>query len=143
MLKVLLDKSKTPRPNYAELFKGYTVADFIALKDLILLMQESEELGPLDSSVLEQDLDSLMAITEQPSNPKELPFPKYKPKSKSLPPLGMSPNVNAITAQVKEFKDLKCKHKKGKGDNFRHPDIIIKMADKGGNTIVMDRPLYV
>lgn len=44
LLKVLVDKSKTTKPNYAELFKGYTVADFRALKDVILLMQESENL---------------------------------------------------------------------------------------------------
>lgn len=62
-------------------------------------------------------------------------------------------------AQVtKELKDLKCVHGKGgggRGDNLspalrkaatalqKNQDIIIKMADKGGNTVMMDRPLYI
>lgn len=43
LLKTLLDKKQKYKPNYAELFKGYTVAVFRALKDLILLMQENQE----------------------------------------------------------------------------------------------------
>lgn len=39
LLKVLVNKPKTSQPNYAEMFQGYTLADFRALKDLILLMQ--------------------------------------------------------------------------------------------------------
>lgn len=41
LLKVFLDKSKIVKPNYSEMSKGFTVADFRALKDLILLMQEN------------------------------------------------------------------------------------------------------
>lgn len=43
LLKVMLDKSNPDKPNYTELFSGYTVADFRALKGLILLMQENQE----------------------------------------------------------------------------------------------------
>lgn len=89
ILKVLLDKSSS-KPNYLELFKGYTVADFRALKDLILLMQESEELGSLDSSILEQDIETLLARAQhRPSD--NLIFPRYKSKSKTFPPPGDQP----------------------------------------------------
>lgn len=57
-LKVLLDKFKTEKPNYTEMFTEYTVADFWALKDLILLMQDNQELDSLDSSILNQDISS-------------------------------------------------------------------------------------
>lgn len=60
VLKVLMEKSHLEKPHYNELFRGYTVADFKALKDIILLMQENQELGDLDSSILSQDIDTLM-----------------------------------------------------------------------------------
>lgn len=156
VLKVLLDKLKTSKPNYVEMFKGYTVADFRALKDLILLMQESEELGPLDSSILKQDIDTLLTRAQQ--KPSAGPtFPKYKSKSKAFPPLGISPNIHSFTTQVtRELKKLQCKNKSyPKRDNMtpqlrkaatalqKNTNIIIKSADKGGNTVIMDRPQYV
>lgn len=80
VLKVLMEKKRFEKPNYAELCKGYTVEDFKALKDLILLMQGSEEIGELDSSILGQDIDTLMVrsreVNEESQNPK-----KYKLKS--------------------------------------------------------------
>lgn len=155
LLKVVLDKSKTTKPNYAELSKGYTVADFRALKDVILLMQESEALGPLDASILEQDVDTLLSRAKQiPSE--GLSFPKYKSKSQAFPPLGISPNIYLFTTQVtRELRKLQSKRKSYAGkDNMtselrkaivalqKNTDIVIKPADKGGNTVVMDRPLY-
>lgn len=77
-LKVLLDKSKTNKPNYAKLFKGYTVADFRALQGLILLMQESKEISSLDVSILNQDISSLMDRSKELTN--EQSISKYKPK---------------------------------------------------------------
>lgn len=65
VLKVLMEKSHSEKLNYNELFKGYTVADFKALKEIILLMQENQKLGALDSWVFEQDIDSLMARSEE------------------------------------------------------------------------------
>lgn len=41
LLKVLQDRYQVDKPNYSEIFRGYTIADFRALKDLILLMQEN------------------------------------------------------------------------------------------------------
>lgn len=64
VLNVLMDKAKSQKPNYSELFKGYTVAAFKALKDLILLMQKNEELGSLNSSILNQDMSTLMSRSE-------------------------------------------------------------------------------
>lgn len=70
-LKVLLDKSHSQKPNYAELFKGYKVADIQALKDLILLMQENQELNDLETSMLVQDLVMLVEQAER-NNPEEV-----------------------------------------------------------------------
>lgn len=64
MLKVLLDKSYSQKPNYADLFKGYAVAHFWTLKDLILLMQGNQELNNLETSILEQDLVTLVEWAE-------------------------------------------------------------------------------
>lgn len=81
------------------------VAYFLALKDLVLLMQENQELDSLDFSILNQDINSLMLRTKEKQMVKAIS--KYKPKSTTFPPLNLSPNISAfITQGTKELRDL-------------------------------------
>lgn len=46
------------------MFKGFKVQDFLALKDLIILMQEHEEITEIDKQILEMNVDDIMEKTE-------------------------------------------------------------------------------
>lgn len=69
-LWVLLDRSSEREINFTELFKGHSGQDFFALKDLILLFQESENLQASDLVVLNLEVDELLANHQEMFLPK-------------------------------------------------------------------------
>lgn len=84
---------------------------------------------------------------------KDISSSKYRPKSKTFPPLNISPNVNAFTTQVtNELKEIHQSHNRNNNltPNLRkalksleeNQDLIIKPEDKGGNTVSMGRLQY-
>lgn len=80
---------------------------------------------------------------------------KYKRKSTTFPPLNLSPNINAFTSQVtKELRDLQQSPDKNpnldpklrkalKSLQENSDIIIIKLANKGGNNVILDKTQYV
>lgn len=119
------------------------MTDFRALKDLIILMQENQELYQLETSVLNQDVETLLRRSEARDVEQQV-IKKYKPKSISFPPFNLSLNIQAFTTQVeRELSQIEIPFVSK--TNWRtlkslqkDQAIIIKLADKGGNTVVMD-----
>lgn len=95
LLRTLVEKSKNQDPNFTKLFKGYKAQDFRDLKDLILLMQESEEITQQDQYILETSIEGLLKNTKELARP-----PPYKAKSMAFPPLNMNPNIHAFFKQT-------------------------------------------
>lgn len=64
-LHVVLNRSSDKSIHFVELFKGYTVQEFLALKDMIIMMQEREEIGSLDSAIFDMEVDELVARSRE------------------------------------------------------------------------------
>lgn len=148
-LRVLLYKSKNKDINYVQLFKEYLVQDFIALKDFIILVQESTEISRSDQQILEMNVEDFI----EKSTNIEQEKPCYKPKSKVFPSMGLCPSVATFVDQVtttsinklacnKSAHNLEPRLRTALKHLTSNHNLVIKPADKGGNTVVMSLEEY-
>lgn len=135
--KYLFDKDRTKKAEEkteADQYKGYTMADFRALRDLIQLLNENEE----KEEVVWEKKPSPPDTDESESNQK-----RFRPKSQKFPPLQSSPCIWAFLTQVtKAVEQLNLPpihegnlNQKQLQASSENSSITIKPADKGGNDV--------
>lgn len=147
LLKFLFDhdqiRSKQDR-DLSKSIKHFTMEEFRAFRDLILLLEENETVDPPTHNT----------ITNSPSPAvKPRPATKFKPKSRKFPDLTTNPQIWAfMTATTGELRHLTVDPmpKNVSSDQLQsisklrnHPDLVIKQVDKGGNVVLMTHDQYV
>lgn len=143
--KYVNDKDRTRKvedKSDIDQYKGYTMADFRALRDLIQLLNENQEEGEGGPDTVPQSPDSTENISE-------IDRKTFRPKSQKFPPLKSSPCIWAFLTKVtKAVEQLNFPPIQGGSLNQKqlqalnnlsdNLSIVIKPADKGGKVVVMD-----
>lgn len=121
-----------------EQVKNYTMEDFQALQDLILLLDENNHSDQIDTSSISEPLSDTSA-----------PFGTFKCKSQCFPDLTTNPNIwSFLMGTVNDIKQMNIIPKphnltpaqtKAISKLQNHPDLEIKPADKGGNIVLMTK----
>lgn len=138
--KFLFDKDRTrakEEKDLSESIKHFKMAEFRALRDLILLLDENENVDVPDD-------DIPVSIT--------LPIKKFKLKSKNFPDLTTSPQAWAfLSSIIGDIKRLEISPRRSNLTKIQlqtiskiqnHPDIVVTGADKEGNIVLMNRSFY-
>lgn len=128
-----------------DLYKGFKVQDFRALKMLIQLLDENEGYADSqDSSYKEEEV-----ITATPIVPL-----KFKAKSQKFPNLQTCPAVWAFLKQTtkqiegmqfpkRTINNLSLAQQSALKNLMEKEDLVIKPSDKGGNVVLMNREDYI
>ena len=129
----------------AERTKQFTVAEFRALRDLMLLYDESNPEHTEPISVPEPDLSQ-----EPPSirSPRKL----FRLPSRRFPDLMTCPSIwSFVQATIRDLKrqewqkitpNLTNNQMKALKTLQKNPEIVIKQSDKGGNIVLMTHSFY-
>lgn len=144
LLKSLYTKQTINEP---EITSNLKAADFRALRDLNLLLQESDFIEDL----WEEELDSGES-EEEGGEPINYTAKKFKKKSRKFPPLNQNPAIALFVRQItREIEELvKQTTKNNLSPEHRHAlkiirndmNITIKASDRGGNIVLMDNAKY-
>lgn len=147
-------KSSRSRLPSNDIWKDLSQNDIKALDDLLELWEESNS---LDDSFeeLPSNLLNASSVSDTSAVVRCFPPPQtYKPESCYFPVLQGNPNIWAFTQQViKEIQsttwqknyrlsNLSKSQQRALTTLKKNHDIIIKLADKGGNIVIMDFKKY-
>lgn len=117
-------------------------------------MHENQELNEFDQSLLGQDLD-MLAAQATANEQTDSSVIRYKPKLNLIPSLNLQPNTSTFVRQVTlKLTDLGVPFKSRtnlssslqrtlRSLQRKDDNIVIKPADKGGNTVKLGKHQYV
>lgn len=136
-----------------EIWKDFTVAEFRALKDLVLLLEENDT-DPTQM-VGSEYFDTIGQHTQTKLYQQELTSlgNAVKPKSTHFPSLRRNPNVWTFLTQVTKKIELLVSKKLGNQNLSQahrnalvglssNSQLVIKPSDKGGNVVLLDELQY-
>lgn len=138
---------------FSESIKHYTMEDFRALHDLMLLLEENSDTNDSTNTNPEPMPDTLFQLPSTLiTNTVPSVTNKFKPKSRRFLDLAMNSYVWAFLVEV--VSDIKQMQITSYPSNLTSaqrtaifklselPDLIIKASDKGGNVVLMTKPHY-